>query len=111
MFVRMDNKKRKEIQVAFAIAARWLAKKGQGDAVVRGLGPLVLGSRAEPGCLLYQPLRDPANPDAMFMFEIYVDKAAWDSHHQSAHVVENRLHGVGPLLEINEPTFYETIDI
>jgi quinol monooxygenase YgiN len=97
--------------MAFAIAARWLAKEGQGDAVASGLGPLVLGSRAEPGVILYQPLRDPLNPDAFFMFEIYVDKAAWDVHHQSPHVVENRHHGVGPLLEINEPTFYETIDI
>jgi quinol monooxygenase YgiN len=97
--------------MAFAIAARWLAKDGEGEAVQQALVKLTRASQAEPGCLMFQPLRDPDNPDAFFIFEMFVDKEAWETHRNYPHVVENRERGAGPLLEINEPTFYETIEV
>ena len=66
-------------------------------------------SRDEPGCRFYQPCRDPENPDAFLIFEIYDDQAAFEAHGASEHFQEIAVGGAFDLLESRERTFYETI--
>ena len=42
-------------------------------------------SKAEPGVLLYQPHRDPENPNVFFFYEQYTDAAAYQAHVESEH--------------------------
>ena len=69
-----------EIAMAFVLVAKWTAKEGQGDARQDALERLAVPSRDEPGCRFYQPCRDPENPDAFLIFEIYDDQAAFEAH-------------------------------
>jgi quinol monooxygenase YgiN len=40
---------------------------------------------AEPGVKLFLPYRSPTSPELFFIFELYVDEAAWGAHQQAAH--------------------------
>ncbi|MDW4499167.1 putative quinol monooxygenase [Sulfitobacter sp. D35] len=42
----------------------------------------------EEGCVTFDICRDGARPDVVFLYEIYADKAAFDSHLASAHFQE-----------------------
>ena len=50
--------------MAYVVVARWTCREGEEAAVARAVEALVQPSRAEPGNLLYQPHRDPADPTA-----------------------------------------------
>ena len=96
--------------MAFAVSARWVARAGEEDRVAAVFEKLAPASRAEPGNILYQLHRDPDDPRVFFIYEQYVDRAAFDAHAASAHFQE---HAVGegiPLLESRERGFYETWD-
>ena len=41
--------------------------------------------RDEPGCHQFDVLTKPDDPDTVFLYELYADKAAFDSHLASAH--------------------------
>ena len=41
--------------------------------------------RDEPGCHQFDVATDPARPDEVFLYEIYTDRAAFDTHLASAH--------------------------
>jgi quinol monooxygenase YgiN len=95
-------------EMAFVLTAKWTAKEGEEEAVLNALRSLVGPSRAEPGCLYYQPCRDPEHPRVFLIFEVYADEDAYKQHAESAHFQE---HGVPtfPLLESRERAFYETV--
>lgn len=44
--------------------------------------------RTEPGNVMSVTLRDPDQPEKIFLFEIYRDQAAIDAHKVAAHSVE-----------------------
>jgi quinol monooxygenase YgiN len=97
--------------MAYVVCAKWLAKAGEADAVAAAIEKLVGPSRAEPGMLLYQPHRDPENPNVFFFYEQYTDKAGYEAHLESDHI---KTHGFGdaiPRLEARERSFYETWDL
>ena len=39
----------------------------------------------EIGCMQFDVLTDPANPDSVFLYELYTNRAAFDAHLASAH--------------------------
>ena len=39
----------------------------------------------EPGCQVFDVCRDPAAPDAVFLYEVYDDEAAFQAHLASPH--------------------------
>lgn len=41
--------------------------------------------RDEPGCRQFDVCRDPARPDAIFLYELYDDRAAFDAHRSTPH--------------------------
>jgi quinol monooxygenase YgiN len=96
--------------VSFVVAATWIAKPGEEDAVAAALALLAPASRAEPGMVLYQPHRDPDNPRVFFLYEQYTDRAAYEAHATSAHFERHALGDAIPRLERRERCFYDTWD-
>ncbi len=95
--------------MAHVLTAKWTAKEGEEDAVLEALRSLAGPSRAEPGCLYYQPCRDPENPRVFLIYEEYADEAAYKSHGESEHF--QRLgFPTFDHLESRERAFYVTID-
>jgi quinol monooxygenase YgiN len=94
--------------MAYVVTAVWIAKPGQEDAVTDILRQLVPASRAEPGCRIYQPYRDAAEPQVFRLFEVYDDEAAFQAHFESEHFQRLVLGEAIPLLDGRERAFYET---
>lgn len=46
--------------------------------------------RDEPGCLTFDVLRDRSDPDRVWLYEVYVDEAAFEAHMQTAHFLASR---------------------
>ena len=71
--------------MAYVLAAKWVAKEGEEENVLAALEQLAGPSRAEPGCLMWQPHRDPEDPRVFFFYEQYADAAAFEAHGASEH--------------------------
>ena len=78
--------------MAYTVAVTWIAKPGEEDAVAAALQALVEPSRAEEGVLVYVPNRDPEDPTKFFIYEQYVDEAAYTAHTETEHF---KTHGFG----------------
>ncbi|MDH1104864.1 antibiotic biosynthesis monooxygenase [Pseudomonas otitidis] len=50
--------------------------------------------RDEPGCLVFDVLRDRSDPDRVWLYEVYTDEAAFKAHMQTPHFLASR-----PLVE------------
>lgn len=50
--------------------------------------------RDEPGCLVFDVLRDRSDPDRVWLYEVYTDEAAFVAHMQTSHFLASR-----PLVE------------
>ena len=96
--------------MAYVVTAKWTAKAGAEEEVFNAVREMIGPSRAERGCLFYQPNRDPENPGVLFFYELYVDEAAYKAHGESDHFQRYGLGKAIPLLESRERAFYETID-
>ena len=71
--------------MAYTVCVTWIAKPGEEDAVASCLEQLVEPSRAEEGVLVYIPNRDPEDPTKFFIYEQYVDEAAYTAHTETEH--------------------------
>ena len=69
----------------FAVAVTLVVKEGESDAVAARLKALVPPTIAEPGVKLFLPYRSPVDPLLFFVFELYVDEAAWAAHQATEH--------------------------
>jgi quinol monooxygenase YgiN len=94
--------------MAVVLVARWLANEGEEERVLAILEELARASRAEPGCVLYQPCRDREDPRRFLIFEVYEGDDALRAHTESEHFQRLVLDGAVPLLEARERSFYET---
>ena len=97
--------------MAIVLNATWTVRAGAEEAVLDALRGVAAESRQEPGCRLYQPYRDPADPRVFHIFEIYDDEAAVEAHGASEHFRTQVLERAVPLLERRERAFFETIDV
>ena len=64
-----------------------------------------------PGCRLYQPYRDPAEPQIVHIVEIYDDEAALEAHGTSAHFEQYVLGQAVPALADRRRHVYQTLDV
>jgi quinol monooxygenase YgiN len=96
--------------MAHCIAVKWTIKDGEFDAVLAALRPLVEASRAEPGCLLYQAHRLPDDPNVIFLYEQYVDQAAYQAHADSEHFKTHAVGEIFPRRESVDRAEYETFE-
>jgi quinol monooxygenase YgiN len=95
--------------MAVVLVARWVANEGEEERVLAILEELAPASRAEPGCLYYQPCRDREDPRRFLIFEVYADEDALRAHSESDHFQRLVLDAAMPLLAARERSFYETI--
>lgn len=75
----------KSLNDGFVVAIMLEAKEGQADALAEILRVMTPPTMAEPGVKLFLPYRSPANPLLFFVFELYVDAAAWGAHEATDH--------------------------
>jgi quinol monooxygenase YgiN len=69
-----------------ALAVTWEAKPGEADAVANVLARMTAAVRAsEPGTLLFRPHRSPDNDHLFFLYELFVDQAAFETHQKTPH--------------------------
>lgn len=85
------------------------AKPGCADELFRLTEEVIVDVRTEPGNLFAVTLRDPKEPDTVFLFEIYRDEAAIQEHSVAKHTVDQ-----GPKIHALFETFnsrrFETLD-
>jgi quinol monooxygenase YgiN len=93
----------------YVVTAKWTARDGEEDKVRAAIEQLVEPSRAEPGCLFYQPHRDPENPRVFYFYEQYRDEDAYKAHGESEHFQRLGFGEAIPLLETRERAFYVTL--
>lgn len=62
----------------------------------------------EPGCLQFDVVSDPDDPDRIMFYEVYRDKAAFEKHQQSAHF-KDYLERAVPLLASRERAFFKRL--
>lgn len=94
--------------MAFVVAATWVARSGEEEAVAAALACLAPPSRLEAGMLLYQLHRDPEDARVFFLYEQYIDAAAYNAHTESDHFKSHALGDAIPRLEQRSRRFYET---
>jgi len=75
----------KDLHDGFVVAITIEAKPGEADRMASILQDLVAPTMAEPGVKLFLPYRSPTNPLLFFVFELYVDEAAWSVHQDTSH--------------------------
>jgi quinol monooxygenase YgiN len=75
----------KSLNDGFVVAIMLEAKEGQADAVAEILEFMTPPTMAEPGVKLFLSYRSPTNPLKFFIFELYVDEAAWGAHEATDH--------------------------
>lgn len=81
------------------------AKPGQEERVRAQALSMVAPSSAEPGCLSYRAYVDPADPGSWVIIEEWADRAAFEQHLASAHLVQAQEAAVAllvgpPLLKV-----------
>ena len=74
-----------DLNQGFVVAIMIEAAAGHSEAVAANLAGLVAPTLAKPGVKLFLPYRSPTNPALFFIYELYVDEAAWGAHQQTAH--------------------------
>ena len=62
----------------------------------------------EPGCLQFDVVNDPDDPNHIVFYEVYQDAAAFEVHQQSGHF-KHYLERAVPLLATRERAFYERL--
>jgi quinol monooxygenase YgiN len=69
----------------FVVAIMLEAREGEADALAEILRGLTQPTMAEPGVKLFLPYRSPTNTSLFFVFELYVNEAAWAAHEATDH--------------------------
>lgn len=96
--------------MAYVVAATWRAKPGKEKEIEEVIRTMVPLSRAEPGNLAFNAHRSVDDPTLFFLYEQFVDAAAFQAHTETPHF-EKYVRGQAlPNLESRERTFFETLD-
>jgi quinol monooxygenase YgiN len=91
--------------MTYVVCAKWTAQPGHEAEVRACIEALAEPSRAEPGSLMYLPHEDPDDPRVFFLYEQYVDEAAYRAHGASEHFQRLAVERAIPLLESRERMF------
>jgi quinol monooxygenase YgiN len=94
--------------MAYVVLAKWIARRGEEEAVAAAIDQLIEPSRAEPGNLMYLAHRDPEDPRVFLLYEQYADEASYRAHGETEHFARLGHGDAIPRLEARERSFYET---
>ena len=64
------------------------------DEALEHLTRLEAGSNLEPGCLMWKAHRVKDEPSRVFIYEQYVDEAAFGAHQASEHFQQHGMNGI-----------------
>jgi quinol monooxygenase YgiN len=78
----------RDLNEGFVVAITIEAKTGESKTVGAILEKLVPPTMAEPGVKLFLPYQSPTSPTLFFIFELYVNEAAWAAHQETEHFKE-----------------------
>jgi len=96
--------------MAYVVTAKWRAMEGEEDAIREIIAIMTPLSRAEEGCLMYVAHQSVEDPRDFFLYEQYLDEAAFKAHAGAAYFSEHVLGRAVPRLESRERAFYTTMD-
>jgi quinol monooxygenase YgiN len=95
--------------MAYVVCAHWRAKEGKESRLAEVIQEMTPPSRQEPGNLFYQAHRAD-DPRLFFLYEQYVDQAAYEAHMDSEHFTRLvKQEAIPELLEDRERAFYVTM--
>ena len=92
--------------MTYVVCAKWTAQPGHEAEVRACIEALVEPSRAEEGVLVYIPNRDPEDPTKFFIYEQYVDEAAYTAHTETEHFKKYGFGDAIPRLAERKREFY-----
>src|SRR5215210_7553792 len=95
--------------MSFVLVVHMKVAEGNEERAAQIIPEFAQASRAEPGCELYIPCRDPEDPSSYVFFEQYRDRTAFDEHGASDHFQRLAAGELFGLMESRERTFYETV--
>ena len=70
----------------FSLIVIFKVKKGKKSAFLHAISSIVELTKSEPGNLLYQLNIDESNEENFFLFECYMDRAAYEAHTKKTYV-------------------------
>ena len=85
-----------------ALATTWQAKAGEAEAVADILRRMANAVQSEPGTLLFWPHRSSSDDRLFFLYELFVDDAAFLAHQQTEHFKSLVIGEALPKLERRE---------
>jgi quinol monooxygenase YgiN len=71
--------------MSYVVAATYVVREGETEAVRDALEAMVPLTRAEAACLEYRAHQSVEDPSVFFLYEEYVDEGGFKAHAQSAH--------------------------
>lgn len=75
----------------YVIIAPIQIKDGHKDAFIEAMLDDAKGSvNDEPGCLRFDVIQDSDDPNRIWLYEVYVDEAAFEAHRQAPHFIKWR---------------------
>ena len=75
----------------YVIVAPIQIKEGHREAFIEAMLDDAKGSvRDEPDCLRFDVIQDGSDPNRIWLYEIYVDEAAFQAHLQAPHFIKWR---------------------
>jgi quinol monooxygenase YgiN len=74
------------MSAGFHVIISFEAAPGRAGELASVLSHLVEPSRAEPGCVYYQPFTDVENPEKLIVIEAWERREQWQAHLASLHV-------------------------
>ena len=83
--MKKDSYTPADLNDGFVVVVMLEAKDGEADAVAEIARKLTPPTLAEPGVKAFICYRSPTNPSLFFIYELYVDEAAWGAHQESTH--------------------------
>jgi quinol monooxygenase YgiN len=96
--------------MAYVVSAKWRAKDGKADRLREICEEMTEPSRAEPGNVYYQAQVSVEDPLQFYLYEQYVDEAAYQAHMDSPHFTRLvKEEAIPDILEAREREFYETL--
>jgi quinol monooxygenase YgiN len=95
--------------MAFTACVFYDARPGHAEEVERIMATLREHTLQEPGCLAYEPHRDPADDSRFFLYECYVDEAAYGRHQATDHFNRYAREGLADHLIDRRVERYEPI--
>ena len=95
--------------MAYVVSAKWRAKRGKEDRLKEICAEMTEPSRAEEGNVFYQAQRSVDDPQLFYLYEQYVDEAAYQAHMDSPHFTRLvKEEAIPEILEAREREFFET---